>query len=92
MRLEEVISMLEKQPMSAKEICIALKLDPSREREVYEAINRASRVLKRKGKQVLMDPPKCKKCGFEFESISPSRCPKCKGERIEPARFFIQEK
>ncbi|MEM0215633.1 MAG: transcriptional regulator [Archaeoglobaceae archaeon] len=91
MRLEEIISLLEKQPMSAKEICIALQLDPSQEKSVVEAIKKASRVLKRKGKQVLMEPPKCKKCGFEFENPHPSRCPNCKSEWISPARFYVQK-
>lgn len=91
MRLEEVISLLEKQPMSAKEICIALRLDPSQEKTVIEAIKRASRVLKKKGKQVLMQPPNCKKCGFEFEDLDPSKCPNCKSEWISPARFYVQK-
>jgi len=90
MRVEEIISLLEKQPMTAREICVALQLEPSQEKEVIEAIKRSARVLKRKGKQLLMAPPKCKKCGFEFESLSPSKCPRCKSEWIEPARFYIQ--
>lgn len=92
MRIEEIISLLEKQPMTAKEICLALELDPSQEKQVIESLKRISRVLKRKGKHLLMKPPKCRKCGFEFESMSPSKCPKCKSEWIEPASFLVLSK
>ncbi|TDA26334.1 MAG: transcriptional regulator [Archaeoglobi archaeon] len=90
MRIKDVISLLEKEPMTAKEICDALQIDPSQEKEVFEAIKRSAKILKRKGKQLLMIPPKCRKCGFQFETMNPSRCPKCKSEWIEPARFFVQ--
>ncbi|MDK2796393.1 MAG: transcriptional regulator [Archaeoglobaceae archaeon] len=92
MRIEEIISLLEEQPMTVRDICIALKLEPSQEKEVIESLKRISRVLKRKGKQLLVKPPICRKCGFEFENINPSKCPKCKSEWIEPARFMISVK
>lgn len=92
MRIEEIISLLEGRPMSVREICAALNLEPTNEREVIEALKRASRVLKRKGKQLLMMPARCRECGFEFESMSPSKCPNCKSEWIEPAKFYIYRK
>ncbi|MFN3384946.1 MAG: hypothetical protein ACK401_08665 [Archaeoglobaceae archaeon] len=47
MRLETIISLLEEKPMSAREIVFALDLDPRMEKEVYEMLKKASRILKR---------------------------------------------
>ncbi|WP_456329285.1 transcriptional regulator [Archaeoglobus sp.] len=88
--VEDVISLLEKQDgLTVKEICTALNLEPSREKEVYSALVKVSRVLKRKGKKLVMQPPRCKKCGFEFDKPNPTKCPRCKSQWIEEARFFI---
>ncbi len=91
MRLEAIISLIEEKPRTAKEIVFALDLDPKMEKEVYEMLKKASKVLKRRGKKLLVSPAVCKKCGFEFESINPSRCPRCKSEWIEPAKFFVSK-
>ncbi len=90
--IEEIIQLLERQDgLTAREICSALDIDPKRERDVYEALQKAARVLKRKGRVLLMQPPRCRKCGFEAEKPRVSRCPRCKSERIEEARFFLEE-
>jgi len=88
--VEDVVSLLEKQEgLTAREICTALNLEPSREKEVYSALIKASRILKRKGKRVVMQSPRCRKCGFEFDRPNPTKCPRCKSQWIEEARFFI---
>ncbi len=91
--IEDVIEVLLKhrEGLTAKEICYALGLEPSRENEVYSAIMKAVKVLKRKGFELVMIPPQCRKCGFRFDKPKVSRCPKCKSEWIEPARFSIRE-
>ncbi len=90
--IEDVIDVLfkHKEGLTAREICQALGLEPSRENEVYSAIMRAAKVLRRKGFELVMIPPQCKKCGFSFDKLKVSRCPKCKSEWIEPARFLIR--
>ncbi len=90
MNLENLISLIESKPMTAREICHALDIDVSREKEVYEALRKASKVLRRKGKVLLMTPPVCRKCGFEFDKMNPTRCPKCKSQWIEQAKFFVE--
>ncbi len=90
--VEDVIRLLERQDgLTAREICSALNLEPKREKDVYNALLKAARVLKKKGKTVVMQPPKCRKCGFEFDRVRASRCPRCKSEWIEEARFYLQE-
>lgn len=88
--VEDVIDLLERRGgLTSKEICIQLNLDPQREKDVYNALIKAAKVLKRKGKRLVMQPPRCRKCGFEFEKPKATKCPKCKSEWIEEARFFI---
>jgi predicted Zn-ribbon and HTH transcriptional regulator len=89
---EEIINLLieAKDGLTAKEICSALDLDPRREKEIYGHIAAIARIVKRKGLELLMLPPRCKNCGFEFEKPKASKCPRCKSERIEPARFLIR--
>ncbi len=86
---EEIIRLLEKEELSAKEICFKLDLETEREKEVYEILKRIAKIVKRKGKKLAMIPPRCKNCGFELRKLKASRCPKCKSERIEAARFKI---
>ncbi len=88
--VEDIISLLEaSKPMTAREICYVLNLEPEREKDVYEALKKAGKVLRRKGRKLMMQPPVCKSCGFELAKMKASRCPRCKSERIEPARFYI---
>ena len=90
--VEDVIKILmeHKDGLTAREICLALKLDPSRENDVYSAILKAAKIVRRKGLELVMMPPQCKKCGFTFDKPKVSRCPKCNSEWIEPARFLIR--
>ncbi len=87
---EKILALLEKYELSAKEICIKLDLEAEREKEIYEILKRVSRIVKRKGKRLMMIPPRCKNCGFELSKANAKRCPKCKSERIEDARFTIR--
>jgi len=45
-------------------------------------------------KRLTIDPPLCHKCGFAFlgrrRFSSPSRCPRCRHEGIQPPAFRIE--
>jgi predicted Zn-ribbon and HTH transcriptional regulator len=45
------------------------------------------------GEDFEIEPAVCSKCGYAFDDrermTKPSRCPACKGQRIEPPRFRI---
>lgn len=53
------------------------------------------RSLRRSHERLRAEPAKCASCGFAFRDREPrhfhppSRCPKCKEERIEQARLHI---
>jgi hypothetical protein len=46
------------------------------------------------GERLEVEPPVCLKCDYVFEERGkltlPSRCPRCKGERIDPPRFRLR--
>jgi predicted Zn-ribbon and HTH transcriptional regulator len=44
---------------------------------------------------VIIDPARCKNCGFMFgeDKLSkPGRCPECKGSRIFEAQLRVEQK
>jgi len=87
---ERIIDLLMDNSLTAKEICVLLDLEPNRIKEVYSNIEKIAKIVKKKGLELFVMPPKCKNCGFEFSKIKASKCPKCKSERIEEARFVIR--
>ncbi len=62
------------------------------EKELPELLSSLERSLQR-GEQLATVPACCLGCGFEFQERTrfsrPSRCPRCKSERITPARFSL---
>ena len=88
-----------RQPLTAREIAVLVGLDPIRgEKEVYEHLRHLAKTLRRRhgGRAVLyMIPPRCKDCGYVFRDLReprrPSRCPRCRSQRIEPPRFYVEE-
>ncbi len=97
---ERIIGLLmeARRPLTAKEIAEMVGLDPVRgETEVYEHLKHIAKTLRRRygGRAVLyMIPPRCRNCGYVFTDLrepkKPSRCPRCKSQRIEPPRFYIE--
>ena len=64
-----------------------------REREVADHLRHLEHTLAQAGERLRTLPPECVSCGFVFEARQkhsrPSRCPRCKSERLWPPRFRI---
>jgi predicted Zn-ribbon and HTH transcriptional regulator len=64
-----------------------------REREVADHLRHLEHTLNRGNERLRTLPAHCVPCGFVFEARSkhgrPSRCPRCKSERLSPPRFRI---
>ncbi len=95
---KRIISLLmeSRRPLTAREIAELLGLSPREERRIYEEIMHAAKSLARQTNlRIYMVPPRCAKCGYVFTDLrkakKPSRCPRCKSERIEPPAFYIDE-
>ncbi len=87
---ERIIDLLMDNSLTAKEICNLLDLEPNRVKEVYSNIEKIAKIVRKKGLELMVMYPRCKNCGFEFSKIKASKCPRCKSERIEDARFMIR--
>ena len=87
-----------KYPLSVEEIALSLSLDPRDKDLVYEHLKHIAKTIRREsqGKLVLyMLPPKCRNCGYIFKNLDkprkPSKCPKCRSQRIDSPKFIIEE-
>jgi transcriptional regulator len=63
------------------------------ERDVAEHLRHLEHTLSQSGERLRVLAPHCVKCGFVFGEREkhgrPSRCPKCKSERLSKARFCV---
>ena len=88
-RLREAL--LGASPKTLKDLSRELSLS---EKDVAQALEKLGRSLERSPLELCVEPPRCLACGFEFRERArasrPSRCPGCRAERIQPARFWIE--
>ena len=92
-RREKIIKILStSEPISLDELCQELGIFDRR--LILEDLHHIALTLKRTGSKLVMSPPTCLKCGFVFMGLKkpkmPSRCPKCKNERITQPLFQIK--
>ena len=78
------------EPMTLAELSRELGVS---EKALPDALNKLARSAGRAGAPLRQTPASCLECGFEFRDrervTSPSRCPRCRSERIAPARFWL---
>jgi transcriptional regulator len=88
---DAIAAALRGAPQSVREISALVSLS---ERDVLAHLEHLERSLARAGEQLSVLPARCVQCQFSFDQRTrrsrPSRCPKCKSERIEPARFALR--
>jgi len=95
-RRERIIELLAaaEEPMDVGQIARELGLDPSEAGSIYEDLEHVARSLRNSNLVLLMQPPVCKSCGYVFRDLKrlrkPSKCPRCRSERIYPPRFIIR--
>lgn len=98
---EKIMDLLMKtdKPLSVNEIIAYFGLSPRDYRLVYDALEHIAKTIRRRTSgrmELVMLPPTCLKCGYVFKDLKkprkPSRCPRCKSERISPPSFMIIEK
>lgn len=88
---QQIIDMLQQGVYDARELSQALGI---REKMVYEHMPHIGRSVVSQGKTLEIVPSNCTVCGFTFKDRKrpsrPSRCPKCRSERIESPKFTIR--
>lgn len=65
-------------------------------RELEDDLRHLAKSLRRGRQRLVVTPSRCNGCDFRFKEraparfASPSRCPRCKSERIAPARLRVE--
>ena len=89
---QQIISYLEQHPDTARALAARLGM---REREVVEHLPHIEKTLAAGGRRLTVEPAACAACGFTFAGrrrhSCPSRCPRCRSERIEPPVFAVND-
>jgi len=86
----DLVKILSAQPRSVSSIARELGLD---RRDVEEDLRHAIRSAQAAGHTVVVEPARCKQCGFVFGEdrlAKPGKCPECKGSRIFEAQIRIE--
>jgi predicted Zn-ribbon and HTH transcriptional regulator len=86
----EIMALLEVRNLSARDISAEVHIS---EKDVYDHLEHIRTALQKSGRLLLVTPPLCRKCGFEFRKRErlkkPGKCPVCSGEQIESPLFSI---
>ena len=62
-------------------------------RDLERHLRHVEKTLRARGSKLRVTSPRCRDCGFGFPGRTakhlhpPGRCPRCRGERIDPPRF-----
>jgi hypothetical protein len=62
-------------------------------RDLERHLRHVEKTLRARGSKLRVTSPHCRDCGFGFPGRTakhlhpPGRCPRCRGERIDPPRF-----
>jgi predicted Zn-ribbon and HTH transcriptional regulator len=86
----DFVKMLSAQPRSVSSIAREMRLDRG---DVEDHLRHAIRSARAAGHQVIIEPAKCKQCGFTFSEdklSKPSKCPECRGTRLFEAQIHIE--
>ncbi len=95
-RRKSIAELLEKSehPMTAQDICVIL--DVESRSIVYEDIGHIAKSVRHSGKELLIRPASCGKCGYVFSTrrvaSRPSKCPKCRSQWILLPGYLIRSK
>jgi hypothetical protein len=85
-----LIDVLTAEPRSVSSIARELGLKRG---DVENDLRHAIRSARAAGRRVLIDPARCRACGFVFgedKLMKPSRCPSCRSERLYEAQILIK--
>ena len=91
-RRQRIVELLTGTERSFEELRRELEV-PARALE--DDLGHVERSLRRGPARLRVDPARCLACGFTFEDraprrfLAPSRCPRCKSERIAEPRFLV---
>lgn len=87
-RREQIAEFLGRRKATARDLAAQFGL------RIADAVDDLEHVRRSAGAAFHVEPARCRKCEFEFESrerlSTPSRCPECKHERIDGPWCWIE--
>jgi predicted Zn-ribbon and HTH transcriptional regulator len=76
--------------VSFRELSVRVRIS---EKDIAQHLEHLARSVKASGERLDVEPAQCLGCEFVFKDrtrlTKPSRCPRCRGERLAAARFRI---
>ncbi|MGD9336640.1 MAG: ArsR family transcriptional regulator [Syntrophobacterales bacterium] len=92
-RRQQIITLLSQGTYSSRELSQELGIS---EKEVCTHLPHIARSLSAQEKELVLIPCQCLECEYLFGSrkrfTKPSRCPRCRGERIQEPRFIVKSR
>ncbi len=89
---KDLIDILLRNPLSVSQIARLVDESPSR---VADDLSHLLRSLKHTEYKAIVEPARCRACGFEFSQVKltkPSKCPECKSTWIQEPKIGIAGK
>jgi len=91
-RRRQLLEVLSAEARTASSLARELGLD---RRDLEMELRHMIRSARAAGHQVMIEPARCRACGFEFDEdriTKPGRCPACRGSRVFEPRFRVRRK
>ncbi len=89
---QEILGHLRQGPLTARDLSGLLGIP---EKEVIPHLEHLQHTLRRRSLCLVIKPAQCLGCSYEFTKRTrltrPSACPNCRGQRIEPPTFRLEE-
>ena len=89
---KNLTEMLNGNPMTVSQIARLVDESPGR---IADDLNHFLRSLKHTDYKAVVEPARCRSCGFEFSGqklTKPSKCPECRSTWILEAKIGIESK
>ena len=86
----DLIRLLSTQPRSVSSLARAFGAG---RRDVEDALRHAIRSAEAAGHRIVIEPARCRQCGFVFGTdrlVKPGKCPECRGSRLYEAQIRIE--
>jgi len=87
----DLLTLLTNQPRSVSSLARDLGLS---RRDVEDDLRHLIRSARASGHMIIVEPAKCRSCGFTFSEeklMKPGKCPACRGTRLYEAQIRIEK-
>jgi predicted Zn-ribbon and HTH transcriptional regulator len=86
----DLLRILTAEPTSVSALARALRRTKG---DIEDHLRHAIRTARAAGHEVVVEPARCRTCGFAFgeeKLVKPGKCPRCRGTRLIEARVSIR--